>query len=511
MKIDQINENTSPEVLQELLETNPELRQAILDEKKRLKRTQKILFYEHNGPKYLEYHNSLKKIRAFLGGNRSGKTYTVTAEDAIHLTGRYPDWWKGRRYHEPIGFWAASDTAETTRDILQKELLGTDDIDEDDAIGTGLIPKEDIINWNKKRNTPGAVDKVYIKHYNEHGEIDGKSEIQFKSYDQGRKKFQGTSKHRIHLDEEPPQDVFDECYMRTIDCKGEVALSMTPLQGETELYTVVTEAPETDPIYFHQHISLLDNPHISDEEKTTLQHKFSGSDYLSRIEGVAVNREGKIYPGFNFRVHVKKMPIAGALFTARVMDPGLRVTAVIWGYVYFNAQNQHCVHIFRELYAKEWELGKVAQRIDLQELQDVINLEIIDPAADKRDVQSKGENTFKRLNRSKDLGGFGYSFIKANNDVEGGIQAVREFLRYSINEDNEVVIPPRLTFDPSCVYTIKEHSGYRYKSDKSGEPVKKDDHTCDNVRYLINHLVIGTKKKRKKKRFACKLNSNRYG
>jgi len=153
----------------------------------------------------------------------------------------------------------------------------------------------------------------------------------------------------------------------------------------------------------------------------------------------------------------------------------------------------------------------VAQRIDLQELQDVINLEIIDPAADKRDVQSKGENTFKRLNRSKDLGGFGYSFIKANNDVEGGIQAVREFLRYSINEDNEVVIPPRLTFDPSCVYTIKEHSGYRYKSDKSGEPVKKDDHTCDNVRYLINHLVIGTKKKRKKKRFACKLNSNRYG
>lgn len=509
--IDQIDENTPPEVLQELLENNPELQEAILAEEERLKQQQKILFYQHNGEKYLEYHNSHKKIRAFLGGNRSGKTYTVCAEDATHLTGRYPDWWEGRRYSGPIEFWAASDTAETTRDILQKELLGTDDIDEDDSIGTGLIPKEDIISWNKRRNTPGAVDKVYIKHYNEHGEVDGKSEIQFKSYDQGRKKFQGTTKDRIHLDEEPPQDVFDECYMRTVSSGGEIALSMTPLQGETDLYTTITEATEDDPIYFHKHISLLDNPHIPDEEKATLQHKFSGIDYLSRIEGIAVNREGKIYPQFNYRVHVRKMPIEGAIFTARVMDPGLRITAVIWAHVYFNQAGQHCVHVFRELYKKEWSIGKIAERINLQELQDEINLELIDPAADKRDAQSKGENTFKRLNRSKELGGFGFRFLKANNDVEGGIQAVREFLRYSVDDGQKVITHPRLTFDPSCVNTIREHNGYRYKSDKSGQPVKRDDHTCDDVRYLINHLTIGIRKKKKRKKFSRKLNSNRYG
>jgi hypothetical protein len=32
--------------------------------------------------------------RAILGGNRSGKSTCAAYELAVHLTGRYPPWWK---------------------------------------------------------------------------------------------------------------------------------------------------------------------------------------------------------------------------------------------------------------------------------------------------------------------------------------------------------------------------------------------------------------------------------
>ncbi|MGY2808704.1 hypothetical protein ACVIHF_005434 [Bradyrhizobium sp. USDA 4506] len=53
-----------------------------------------------------------------------GKTFCGAAETSMHLTGRYPSWWVGKRFNEPINAWAASVTGEATRDILQNEYLG---------------------------------------------------------------------------------------------------------------------------------------------------------------------------------------------------------------------------------------------------------------------------------------------------------------------------------------------------------------------------------------------------
>ena len=63
--------------------------------------------------------------RLFMAGNRVGKTEGAGGyELAMHLTGRYPSWWKGRMFYRPITAWAAGDTRETTRDILQKKIIG---------------------------------------------------------------------------------------------------------------------------------------------------------------------------------------------------------------------------------------------------------------------------------------------------------------------------------------------------------------------------------------------------
>ncbi|WP_460917518.1 terminase large subunit domain-containing protein, partial [Staphylococcus aureus] len=59
-----------------------------------------------------------------MTGNRCGKTYTGAFIMACHLTGRYPEWWTGRKYDRPVNCWAAGISTDTTRDILQSELLG---------------------------------------------------------------------------------------------------------------------------------------------------------------------------------------------------------------------------------------------------------------------------------------------------------------------------------------------------------------------------------------------------
>ena len=159
-----------------------------------------------------------------------GKTVVGSYSKVCHLTGRYPDWWEGKVFDEPVMAWAAGDTAKNVRDIIQKELLGLPN-----AHGTGMIPGEDIIRCTPKAGTPDAVDTIYVKHYDADGEQDGVSTCQLKSYDQGRVAFQGTEQHAIWLDEECPLDVYMESLIRTMTTNGIVYLTFTPLKGITDV------------------------------------------------------------------------------------------------------------------------------------------------------------------------------------------------------------------------------------------------------------------------------------
>jgi phage terminase large subunit-like protein len=165
--------------------------------------------------------------RAFMAANRVGKTWGAGGyETALHLTGRYPDWWAGRRHSHPVDWWAAGDTSETTRDIIQFCLLGP--VEE---IGSGLIPGEDLVGEpSRKRGVADAIDTVAVRHVS-----GGVSTLGFKSYDQGRKKFQGTAKHGCWLDEEPDQDVYSECLLRLMTTSGMMLLTFTPLSGVSEV------------------------------------------------------------------------------------------------------------------------------------------------------------------------------------------------------------------------------------------------------------------------------------
>jgi hypothetical protein len=56
-----------------------------------------------------------------------GKTQMAAYEVTAHLTGEYPTWWPGRKFDRPVSCWAAGDTRETTRDVMQQALFGSRD------------------------------------------------------------------------------------------------------------------------------------------------------------------------------------------------------------------------------------------------------------------------------------------------------------------------------------------------------------------------------------------------
>lgn len=191
-------------------------------------------FARHLYPRHVEFFDAGARYRerCFMAANRVGKTVAGGYETTAHLTGLYPDWWTGRRFRRGIRAWVAGDTNETTRDIIQAELLGQVVAGPDGRKtfdGSGLIPRDCIGTAKWKQGVQDLADYVWIKHTT--GQW---SHLAFKSYDQGRKVFQGTAKELIWLDEECPEDVYGECLIRTATTRGILMLTFTPLRGLSE-------------------------------------------------------------------------------------------------------------------------------------------------------------------------------------------------------------------------------------------------------------------------------------
>ena len=179
-------------------------------------------------PRHVEFFAAGKKHkeRCFMAGNRVGKTVGAGYEITSHITGEYQDWWPGLMYDRPVKVLAAGDTGATTRDIIQTKLIGPYN-----DIGTGMIPGDLIEDLVPKRGLPNAYEEIIVKHV----PTGGHSRIKLRSYDQGRRIFQGTEEDIVWFDEECPQDVYDEALIRTMTTHGITMLTFTPLSGLTPL------------------------------------------------------------------------------------------------------------------------------------------------------------------------------------------------------------------------------------------------------------------------------------
>lgn len=198
-------------------------------ELERRKRENKLAYFEAY-PKQQEFFSAgaTHRERLCLFGNRIGKTTAGAFEMAVHLTGRYPDDWPGKRFDKPIRAWAAGVTGETTRDILQEKLIGPPL--RDSEWGTGMVPKDALGPTSRAQGITGAIDSVSVKHIS-----GGYFNLQFKSYERGREKWQGVALEVLFFDEEPPIDVHLEGLTRTNETGGIAYIMATPLLGMSDV------------------------------------------------------------------------------------------------------------------------------------------------------------------------------------------------------------------------------------------------------------------------------------
>ena len=198
----------------------------IAKELQRRNDTNRMKFY-HPYTYQQKFHNADAQQRLLMAGNRVGKSFCGAMEMAYHATGKYPDWWRGRKFTQPIRAWVGGVSNETTRDVCQKELIGQPD--DPSARGTGSIPLDDIKETIRKPGVPNALNSVIIRHI-----TGGYSRIGFKAYEMGKEKWMGESVDVIWLDEEPPQTIYSQSLTRTADKGGIVYMTFTPESGMTE-------------------------------------------------------------------------------------------------------------------------------------------------------------------------------------------------------------------------------------------------------------------------------------
>ncbi|WP_062260377.1 terminase large subunit domain-containing protein [Endozoicomonas arenosclerae] len=239
------------------LKEKRELLELLEERARREKYNQIRNYFPDNGPlrrglykKHMEFFKAgaIHKERLFMAGNRVGKSesgggYEVTQ----HLTGSYPDWWEGKRFDQPNVWLAAGDTGTTTRDIIQAKLLGG--LWGTDEFGTGLIPKSRLsVKPTIKRGLPDAYEEIRIEHESS-GYKAEYSTLMLRSYEQGRKIFQGFELDGAWLDEEVPHDVYSEALTRTMTTNGIVIMTFTPLSGLTQLVkSFLSSKKEQEPI-----------------------------------------------------------------------------------------------------------------------------------------------------------------------------------------------------------------------------------------------------------------------
>jgi phage terminase large subunit-like protein len=401
--------------------------------------------------KHLEFFadGATRRERLFRAANRAGKTEAGAYEVALHLTGKYPDWWVGKRFTKPVNALVAGETGKLVRDSIQEKLLGSPA-----DWGTGLIPRDCILEQRPRAGIADAADIVRVQHVN------GVSTLQFQSYDQGREAFQATARDIIWLDEEPPLSIYTEALTRTMTTKGIVMTTFTPLKGMSETVQFLDQKAKDGKI------SLItatwdDAPHLSEEDKEEMMNAMPPYMRDARSKGVPSLGSGAIYPVPEYDITVTPFEIPKHWKHVYGMDVGWNNTAAVFAAIDPDSQ---IVYI-----TSDYKRGQAEPAIHAQAIKDRAKGEsrpgVIDPAAKGRS-QADGQQLIQIYRQ------LGLNLIEADNGVESGIYEVWQMLSTG-----------KLKVFSTCRYLLEEYRVYR--RDEKGRVVKEHDHVMDALRYLI--------------------------
>jgi phage terminase large subunit-like protein len=273
------NVKITPELFQELSSkpvddlTDDEAKLLFWIHENIVKKERPMLFYQPNETAKA-FHACQSPYRLLVGGNRSGKTFSGSAEAVYFATCTHPY----KKDLEPNEGWVVSETYKVQEEASQKLIM--------EKLPPNQISKIVLLKG-------GVYESIFVDVI-KGGRKVGTSKIGFKSSDSGMRNFAGAAKRWIWFDEEPPRDIYSECLARIAAGHPlDIFFTMTPIfqqrgqQGKGGMSWVYRE------LYMKRDgkrissfsMSVEDNLFLNEEQVAEQKLKYTGVEYDIRIKG----------------------------------------------------------------------------------------------------------------------------------------------------------------------------------------------------------------------------------
>lgn len=406
----------------------------------RREKEEPIRYFEPNEGAQTAFFQATRDYRevALLGGNKAGKTCVGAKYVAQAALGARAVLYEQEQiYGDGIDIWIGSVDYKVQRETNQPELQK-------------WIPKKEVkkIYWMSN----GVIDKIDL--------MNG-STIGFKTYDQGRKAWQGPVRDLIWHDEEAPGDIIEEARARLTRPGARFIFTMTPLLGFTQIYEDFVE--DIKPWRKLLVASTYENKkHLTGEYFETME-SMDEQTKQQRLFGQFVKLEGLVYSEFKRSVHV-----------IRHIDPDIK-RYVFLGGMDFGASHPTAfliagididdnVYIFGEY--KETGLGFDEYALGWKRLSTGYQTRRVfrDPSAKQAGIE------MRRLGIK--------NIVPGINDRGAGINLIQSLLKSG-----------KLFISTNCPELIYEFEHHRYQKLKAGQKdadvIKVDDDLLDCLKYML--------------------------
>ncbi len=413
---------------------------------------------EKKHQKQLAFHKCQKRNRWVFGGNRSGKTECGAVEAIYMARGIHPY----RQNKDNVFGWVVSLSTQVQRDVAQAKILH--------YLNPSWIDDIIMISGKKDSATYGVIDQIKIKNV-----FGGISTIGFKSCDQGREKFQGSSLDFVWFDEEPPEDIYYECKMRVLDKKGDIFGTMTPLKGLTFIYDEIYLNKKNSKEIWYEFMEWADNPFLDKEEIEEISNSLSSDQLDSRRFGRFRENSGLVYTEFDENVHViEPFNLPSEWQDTISIDPGLNnPLSAHWYAVDFDDNVYVLAEHFeakKDIFYHAEKIKQISERLGWKKTPSGHIEALIDSAANQRTLASS-----KSVSELFFECGIAVN-PNVNKDMLSGIARVKDYLRIKNGK-------PKLYIFKNCPNLIRELKSYRWGEGEN--PKKIDDHALDELRYYL--------------------------
>ena len=430
------------------------------------------------------------RVMGLIASNQSGKSETACSIVACHATGIYPDWWEGRKYDRPVKIMVAGVDGNHNKNVLQDKLIGTNNWRLKAERGTGMIPKEMIIDESAVTVRGDDLSALKIRHVS--GQM---SEILFRAYSQGREAAQGFQADLILIDEQPKDDFWSEALVRTAATNGQVVCSFTPLLGMTglveELINLTPEEDSTKDKFGFKYRSEAgwsmvratweDIDHISEGDKIQLRKGFAAYEADARTFGMPIAGHGRIFPYQDEQIVYNPREV-------QVLNDWEHILAIDIGHGHGRDPSAVIQLAYDKIndviYCTDEKVDETNTTRELARL--ITSVNHTSPVAwppDAGKASMSSESTVADQLREMNINLLGKPFL----NPRGADGKRNNWKAPGINEINQRFAEGRLKISADCKELLKEMQSYSYT--ESGKIQDGKDHAIDAFRYAVMSII----------------------